>query len=143
MKQLDREAMERIWQRVQGDPSAEMPSVLPLLYRAIQLEEGYARLQRLFPGEAAPQQLLRQQKNHIRILRGLCLLREESPPELTGSRAEPGTGQSLLRRCIGLTLQAQRDYLRLGQEPEFGAVFDYLQRQSVQQCKELLALYGG
>lgn len=141
MEQFDRNRAERIWQRVQGTREQDRED-MPLagwVYRSQQLRQGLTALQRQL-GEQKMQRLILRQREHERILRGMCLLRGVEVPSVPAG-GESILREALLRRCIGLSLGLARDYSRWEDEPEFGDVIAYLYRQSQSQCAELIAIF--
>lgn len=140
MEQLDRERAQRIWQRVQGTREKEDMPLAGWVYRSQQLRHGLTALQSQL-GAQKMQNLLKRQKEHEHILRGLCLLHGENVPAVP-DRGEGSLSEALLRRCIGLSLALAREYRRWEDDGEYGDVLACLRRLLQAQCAELIGLYG-
>lgn len=141
MKQIDPAMARRVWQRVKGEAPAQM--MLQELMEGL-WEDGniYRQLARRHRGRRAARFALlhRQSMEQLRLLKGLCALKQQCDPVFSqiSPRREPE--QVLLQRCYGRTLQRLSWYAANDADPHSAQLLPALIRQTQQHSKWLLEL---
>lgn len=146
MEHYDSQLAQRVWQRVQNRqpdaPETELSSLLQAeaadLSRYQQLQSAMNSAQKLLL-----QQLIRQTRQCISILRGIAFLLTDVIPESKVFPLPKELPSSSLRRLYGSTLQRTLLYQNLEQHPEYGPGFQQLRVLSEDRCVLLLQLLGG
>ncbi len=145
MEHYDSQLAQRVWQRVQNRqpdaPETELSSLLQAeaadLSRYQQLQSAMNSAQKLLL-----QQLVRQTRQCISILRGIAFLLTEEIPEIKAFPLPKELPSSSLRRLYGSTLQRILLYQNREQHPEYGPGFQRLRALSEDRCALLLQLLG-
>lgn len=145
MEHYDNQLAQRVWQRVQnrqpGTPETELLSLLQAeiadLSRYQQLQSATSSAQKLLL-----QQLIRQTRQCISILRGIAFLLTEEIPEIKAFPLPKELPSASLRRLYGSVLQRLRLYEQWLDHPEYDPGFRQLRHLSEDRCALLLQLLG-
>lgn len=142
MDAFDREKALRVWQRVRGTPeelrlaqlaAEELTDAAALLSLARRISGSRGR--RL-------EQMARQDREHAARLKGLLALTQGSVPRLRAGVLPVERTDSLLRRCLERKQRRTELYGAMGNNPEFGSIWNALAAQEEAHCSSLLELLG-
>lgn len=149
MDQIDREKAQRVWRRVQGERSA-LPANLLLQPNpeGLLLEEltDIRLLQQLSRQQKEPvagflRILISQAQNRAAVVKGICRLSELVPPSIPPKAEDPALSSGL-RRLMGRLLRRRQEYIRLSEQPEYGALYGALAEETLLSILTLARLIG-
>jgi hypothetical protein len=145
MEHYDSQLAQRVWQRVQNKPGDTPAKDISLLLQEESADlNRYLQLQSTMGSSLKPllQELIRQTRQCISILRGISFLLTDTIPEAKAYPIPKELPGAALRRLYGSTLQRMRLYQAWEQHPEYGPGFQQLRVASEERCILLLHALG-
>ena len=146
--ELDREQQRRVWDRVRGEGTEQMPQLRrmglgELIWLLAENAAAYRSLARQHTGQESRQLegLYRECRRNLRCLQGLCALSGEGQK---WSKAAPPreSGRSCLEKCWFREKHLWAELAARAADPEYGVVMSVLARQTGQRCVTVLELLG-
>lgn len=144
MDTIDQNTVDRVWQRVRGNPAPQPCSIKTLIYHKSQDIAVYRYLAGKFTGSsrALLEQLAQQEQAQVACLKGIYKMDTGSQPDMQIPRPKAEPTDALLRRCYGRKLQNLACFTERSGESQFGVVFARLAAQEQQHCQDLMILLG-
>lgn len=130
----------KLWSRVRSGTG----NLQPLLALAMSEAAAFGALLRQMPGNAQGQlRLLREQElAHARCIRGIRLLCGAEPMKVGASPVKQERPETILRRSYGNALRAMREYGDRAGDPEYGAVFQWMEQREREHCAIIAQIMG-
>lgn len=145
MEHYDSQLAQRVWQRVQNKPGDTPAKDISLLLQEESADlNRYLQLQSTMGSSLKPllQELIRQTRQCISILRGIAFLLTDTVPEIKAYPLPKELPNAALRRLYGSTLQRIYLYQNSESHPEYGVGFQKLHKSSDERCILLLQILG-
>ncbi len=149
--EYDAEMAARVWQRVRGTqtgqmPEAEMPEdggLQALFMQERTAAEGLARLTRMGrAGGNGFSRMAEESRKNAACLAGICRMTGERVPAGLPAPLPERHPEALMRRVLLLELALLRQYMRRAEQGTFGPAFAELANRKRAQVTALLGLIG-
>ena len=143
MEQIDPNAAQRVWQRVRSEQPIQSAVELPLIAAEAEIAGILAGILGKNAGKhSALGEVVRQCRQNMACLRGICRLRQGAAPQIPKFVGKPGNRDSALRKCYVNCIKLAAQYDVRGDDPEYGCVFADLAATKRKHCKLLLEYLG-
>ena len=146
METIDRAKAARVWQRVQGEVTANPTQGLPAMIAEEWADAViYLSLSRRVQGNAANilKKMGQEEQAHMACLKGIYPLQGAGRPEIPAPPAVDKAPVSvLLRRCYGREMRCLAQYESRSSDPEYGQIYVRMAQQEREHCRQILELLG-
>lgn len=141
---MDEDRQMKIWSRVKGAPGGAVSNLQPMIAGAMGQAAVFGALMRQMPVGAQGQlRMLREAElTHARCLRGIGMLSGCGQLKVAVAPVKQERPETVLRRSYGNALRAMRDYGDRSGDPEYGPVFQWMERREAEHCAILAQLMG-
>jgi len=146
METYDKAKAARVWQRVQGEVTANPTQGLQGLIAEEWADAAiYLSLSRRTQGNASAilKKMGQEEQSHMACLKGIYTLqgtgRPDVPPPPPVDKAPIGT---MLRRCYGREMRCLAQYESRANDPEYGQIYARMAGQEREHCRQILELLG-
>jgi len=146
METYDKAKAARVWQRVQGEVTANPTQGLQGLIAEEWADAAiYLSLSRRTQGNASAilKKMGQEEQSHMACLKGIYTLqgtgRPDVPPPPPVDKAPIGT---MLRRCYGREMRCLAQYESRANDPEYGQIYARMAQQEREHCRQILELLG-
>ena len=146
METIDKAKAARVWQRVQGNVTADPTQGLGGMIAEEWADAAlYLSLAKRVQGNAAAvlRKIGQEEQSHMACLKGIYTLQGNGRPDVPSpppvDRAPIGT---LLRRCYGREMRCLAQYEARASDPEYGQIFAKMAQQEREHCRQILELLG-
>lgn len=146
METYDKAKAARVWQRVQGEVTANPTQGLPAMIAEEWADAViYLSLSRRVQGNAANilKKMGQEEQAHMACLKGIYTLQGAGRPEIPAPPAVDKAPVSvLLRRCYGREMRCLAQYESRSSDPEYGQIYVRMAQQEREHCRQILELLG-
>lgn len=144
MNKIDPAVAKRVWQRVQGEDTAEkVPQIQTLIYRELALASACRRLAAARPEAGLRlKQVAKAAQNRAVCLRGMGYLESGSRPQSAPEKKKTEPVDRVLRFCCQKCMQAVRDYERQKDHSEYGCIYEQMAQEHRGHYRLFLELLG-
>ncbi len=146
METIDKAKAARVWQRVQGDATANPTRGLQGLIAEEWADAAiYLSLSKRVQGNAANilRKIGQEEQAHMACLKGIYTLQGAGRPDIP---APPPIDRApvsvMLRRCYGREMRCLAQYEARANDPEYGQIFARMAQQEREHCRQILELLG-
>ena len=146
MDTIDKAKAARVWQRVQGEVTANPSQGLQSLIAEEWADAAiYLSLSRRLQGNAANilRKIGQEEQSHMACLKGIYSLQGTCKPDIP---APPPVDKApvsvILRRCYGREMRCLAQYESRAGDPEYGQVYARMAQQEREHCRLILEILG-
>lgn len=146
METFDKAKAARVWQRVQGEATANPARGLQGLIAEEWADAAlYLSLSRRVQGNASAilKKMGQEEQSHMACLKGIYTLQGTGRPNVpTPPPPDNAPVSTMLRRCYGREMRCLAQYEARATDPEYGQIFSRMAQQEREHCRQILELLG-